>query len=244
MSVVTVVWAVTLACLVLAAAFIGVRELARGSTDVHMRATWIQQVGVLGAVLVPATVGGWVAVVGSVVVAGWAAVDVAGCARRVGTGVPIAVLAVLWVPLVGVATHQLAHGGNVLGVVAFSFGVIEIHDSAAYLVGRGLGRRPLAPRLSPKKTMEGAVSGLIAAGLGGAALSVCVAVPVVVGVGLGVGLGVGALGADLLTSAVKRSWGVKDFGSYLPASGSVADVYDSYLMLFPLWAALVIGLGS
>jgi len=122
-----------------------------------------------------------------------------------------------------------------VGIIA----VTKITDAAAYFTGKSLGRTKLCPSISPGKTIEGAIGGLLA-GMIGAWLyfqwfmpwcvpSTTATVvwwgPVLVGLLLGV---VGLVG-DLIESVVKRSVGAKDSGSLLPGLGGIWDVTDSLL---------------
>lgn len=119
---------------------------------------------------------------------------------------------------------------------------IWLGDTAAYLVGRRLGRTPLAPAISPGKTWEGAAANLL----------VGTVAAVVLGTGLGVSLGtslvVGALAGtlgqagDLFQSALKRAAGRKDSGGMLPGHGGVLDRMDSFFVAcVPCATALAIG---
>ena len=122
--------------------------------------------------------------------------------------------------------RELDHGFQWLLLV---FAATFAADSAAFFVGKAIGRRPLAPTISPNKTWEGAV-----AGVGGAIAATIVAFyaldiprqswePYVVGAALGV---TGQAG-DLLISRLKRIGGVDDSGSILPGHGGVLDRLDS-----------------
>jgi phosphatidate cytidylyltransferase len=114
-------------------------------------------------------------------------------------------------------------------------------DTGAFYVGRRFGRRPLAPRISPKKTVEGA--------LGGLAATVVVAIGgrvwiwprfswgAAAGVGLLLAL-VGMLG-DLCESAVKRGASAKDSSGLIPGHGGVLDRADSQMFAAPVLYALV-----
>jgi phosphatidate cytidylyltransferase len=114
-------------------------------------------------------------------------------------------------------------------------------DIGAYYVGSRLGRRPLAPSLSPKKTVEGALGGLAAtvlvAALGTAGIWPRLSVLTAVWVG-GVLAGVGMLG-DLAESAVKRAANVKDSGTIIPGHGGVLDRLDSVIFACPVLYGLV-----
>lgn len=124
-------------------------------------------------------------------------------------------------------------GGPAL--IFFLLLVTWLGDTGAYVAGRTLGRHKLAPAISPNKTVEGLIGGLLLAILGAYAakfsfLPVMTAVDCVV-LGLGLG-GVGALG-DLAESAMKRSAGVKDAGHLLLAHGGLLDRLDSLLFTAP-----------
>jgi phosphatidate cytidylyltransferase len=110
-------------------------------------------------------------------------------------------------------------------------------DSAQYYAGRLFGRRPLAPAISPKKTREGAVGGLI---LGTAAMTVggrwvFPDTPVaLVASAAAVIVAVGMVG-DLFESLIKRSAGVKDSSTVIPGHGGVLDRIDSWLFAGPMF---------
>ena len=108
-------------------------------------------------------------------------------------------------------------------------------DSAAYFGGRRFGRRALAPIVSPNKTVEGALAGLLAAVLMAVIARwwflpiLSLAEAIVVGLLLGV---MGQLG-DLVESMMKRSAGVKDSGALIPAHGGMLDKIDSLVFTAP-----------
>lgn len=100
-------------------------------------------------------------------------------------------------------------------------------DVAAYLVGSTVGRRRLAPRISPGKTWEGTIAGFIACTAVAIAIAVAFGLPRVAATTIAIGLGPAGLAGDLLESYVKRRAGVKDSGDLLPGHGGVLDRLDS-----------------
>jgi len=114
---------------------------------------------------------------------------------------------------------------------------IIVSDTAQYNTGRLTGRHLLAPAISPKKTIEGALGGLVFgtalfATVGAWWLPV-VSVPARVGLGLGI-VAVGIAG-DLFESMLKRSAGVKDSSSIIPGHGGILDRIDALLFAAPLF---------
>ena len=117
--------------------------------------------------------------------------------------------------------------------------LVWICDTAAYFVGRAWGRRKLAPAISPGKTWEGAIGGLIGAAL----YAIILAFFTQRGAWLGLAatavlLGMVSIVGDLFESATKRQAGVKDSGALLPGHGGILDRIDSAAATLPL-AALV-----
>ena len=121
--------------------------------------------------------------------------------------------------------------------------VVQAGDVLQYVCGKAFGRHPFAPWLSPKKTWEGYVGGLAGTALLGAALAPVVGLDPAAGAGWGFGLGLAGSAAGMVTSAVKRCHGVKDFGTWLPGHGGLLDRIDSlcgaapfaYLLLASGW---------
>ncbi len=119
-----------------------------------------------------------------------------------------------------------------LGFVAiiFLFAVVWTTDIAAYFVGRAVGGPKLAPRLSPKKTWSGSIGGLL-----GAALTAMLVVhisgigstlPVVL---VAIVLSAVSQAGDLFESALKRRFGAKDSGSWIPGHGGLMDRLDGFV---------------
>lgn len=112
-------------------------------------------------------------------------------------------------------------------------------DSGAYLVGRALGRRPFLPWISPNKTLEGVLGGLVAATLGVAIVLVISSHAWQEALVLGPLLGAAAQAGDLAESLLKRAAGAKDSGTVLPGHGGILDRLDSILFAAPVLAAWV-----
>ncbi|MFB3819533.1 MAG: phosphatidate cytidylyltransferase [Candidatus Methylomirabilales bacterium] len=107
-------------------------------------------------------------------------------------------------------------------------------DIGAYYVGRSFGRRPLAPRVSPRKTVEGALGGVVAAALVAAAGSGWAwRLPWAPAAGAAAALALVGMLGDLAESAVKRAAGVKDSGALIPGHGGVLDRLDSLVFATP-----------
>jgi phosphatidate cytidylyltransferase len=130
-----------------------------------------------------------------------------------------------------------APGGEGIWYIFFLFLVVKVNDSGAYLVGSRWGRHKLIPRISPGKTVEGAVAGVMAGGLaaiGGKFAFHLVRLSWPAALTLGIILGVTAVAGDLAESLLKRDSGVKDSGRTLPGMGGVLDLMDSIYFTAPL----------
>ena len=121
--------------------------------------------------------------------------------------------------------------------VIFLIATIAISDSTQYFTGRAFGRRKLAPAISPAKTIEGAVGGLVAAAITGALLGPVwgQVVSPLEGIALGLMLCVIGITGDLFESLLKRSAGVKDSSALIPGHGGVLDRIDAYLFAVPAY---------
>jgi phosphatidate cytidylyltransferase len=131
--------------------------------------------------------------------------------------------------------------GNTLFVLAIVWG----SDIGAYLIGRLVGGRRLAPSISPGKTWSGAVGGLLGAALAGLIVAACFSPgfsPSHV-LGLAVVLGIVSQAGDLLESALKRHFGVKDSGRIIPGHGGLLDRVDALLAVAPVAALLAFSVG-
>lgn len=152
----------------------------------------------------------------------------------------------------GVAAEAPERGdpGAAVGFVLLPLAATWVGDSAAYFAGRKWGRRRLFPRVSPGKTVVGAVAGLIGSAVtggavAGAALSTLPTLPVSVpaGVLIGAVLGLVTPVGDVAESVLKRAAGVKDSGRLLPGHGGVLDRTDALLFAFPVAYGLLMLIG-
>ncbi len=143
--------------------------------------------------------------------------------------------------LAALAQLQFAWAGE-RGTVAPSFArwallalaVTWAADISAYAVGSRIGRRRIAPLLSPRKTLEGTVAGIAAAALVALAFGAVYGLaPAAVAI-VALFAGPAALAGDLIESALKRAAGAKDSGGIIPGHGGVLDRIDSLLLVAPV----------
>jgi phosphatidate cytidylyltransferase len=116
-------------------------------------------------------------------------------------------------------------------------------DVGAYFAGRRFGRRKLAPRVSPGKTLEGALGGLAAVALVAGCGAAYFGLPLAAMVALGGAVGVFSIIGDLTESMFKRAAGLKDSGTLLPGHGGLLDRIDSVTAAAPLYALGLFGSG-
>lgn len=120
-----------------------------------------------------------------------------------------------------------------IGLFTMVLLITKLGDIGAYLVGSRFGKTPLMPRISPKKSVEGAIGGLIFSVLGAWASRGFINLSYLHLIFIGVFLGIlGQLG-DLSESLIKRDCQVKDSGNIVPGMGGVLDLIDSLLFTAP-----------
>ena len=134
-------------------------------------------------------------------------------------------------------TRMLPEG---LFIVALAFLCSWGCDTCAYCVGVLFGKHKMAPKLSPKKSVEGAIGGLCGAALLGALYALAInkwggasAVPVKYAIICFAG-GMIAIVGDLAASAIKRNHEIKDYGTLIPGHGGVLDRFDSIIFTAPV----------
>lgn len=145
----------------------------------------------------------------------------------------------VWVGL-GTYAILIAVSENYRPLVVAVVVTVAAMDIAQYFVGRALGRHQLSPWVSPKKTVEGLVGGVIVALTIGALLHFVEPFELTSGLAIGVAVAVLVPIGDLAMSAVKRSLGIKDMGSVLPGHGGFLDRIDGLIFVIPAaWAVFV-----
>ena len=128
-----------------------------------------------------------------------------------------------------------------LAIFVFILLVIVSTDIGAYFVGSKIGKRKLAPLLSPNKSVEGSIGGIVLALLTTSIYLNFITLPYsyIIMLLIAIILSITGQFGDLLESAFKRHFGVKDSGTILPGHGGILDRFDS--ILFTLSMALILG---
>jgi len=144
------------------------------------------------------------------------------------------VLAVLYVGVGFFCFAAIRFAG--LPYLIYALFVIWSTDIGAYFFGRAFGRRKLWPEISPKKTIEGAIGGTGSAVVVAAVYEWAAGPFGSLGAAVGIALLLSMFGqlGDLVESAFKRHYGVKDSGAILPGHGGILDRFDSLLFVLPL----------
>lgn len=152
---------------------------------------------------------------------------------RAGVDAGVTVLGALYAGLLPsflILTRQLNGGFISLTVAVTSVWACDI---AAYFVGKYLGKRKLAEDISPHKTVEGAIAGIVAAVAAPAVFAAAGLLPVVQALVLGILVGVFAQVGDLIASTLKREVGIKDYSRTIPGHGGILDRFDGLFFVAP-----------
>jgi phosphatidate cytidylyltransferase len=155
-----------------------------------------------------------------------------------GMAATVAAPVYLGLPLGGLAGVRWTEGREAAMLVLLA---IVVSDTCQYYAGRLFGRRPLAPTISPKKTVEGAIGGLVGGTLLIAVLGEWWLPGTPPAARVLLGLAVAALGivGDLFESALKRAAAVKDSSHLIPGHGGVLDRIDALLLASPVYVAVL-----
>ena len=140
----------------------------------------------------------------------------------------------------------LYNSAEAIYLVFFSLFCAFLTDTFAYFVGRTLGKHKMAPVISPKKSVEGAIGGFILSVLFNFAIfagvkhwifhgKTAITFPFIIIMSI-ILSGVSMLG-DLTASLLKRNYGIKDFGKIMPGHGGIMDRFDSCVFVWPVLVA-------
>lgn len=131
-----------------------------------------------------------------------------------------------------VRLHGLGQEGPLL--LLFALVITWAGDTLAYFVGRAIGKHPLAPHLSPKKTWEGSAASLVGSLVVGVIFTRWLSAPLPHLLAMAAAGNIAGQIGDLLESAYKRSAGVKDSGGLLPGHGGILDRIDALILAIPV----------
>ncbi len=122
----------------------------------------------------------------------------------------------------------------------FLFVGIWVNDTGAYFTGLNFGKRKLAFKVSPKKTIEGALGGIIITILFLVGLAHFFNIEIMIAILLAIVISISGLIGDLVISAFKRHFNIKDSGKIIPGHGGVLDRFDSIIFATPIFYILLI----
>lgn len=210
-----------------------------GREEQRTRAQWLVVVPVVAAIGVSFAMGPGIGI--AVGLAGGLLSAVVASSRGIAKAGWM-ITAVLSTMVTGVALIWLRElPGTGFAIVAWMLATVAATDVGAYFVGRSVGGPKLWPSISPGKTWSGAVGGVCAAGA--VALVTLLLVPgarAEVLFPMTILLSVVGQGGDLMESALKRNFKVKDSGGLIPGHGGVLDRVDAQMTVIPLVALVVV----
>jgi phosphatidate cytidylyltransferase len=158
----------------------------------------------------------------------------------------VTLFGVAWIPALLSFVLPIAESPNRIALVVSLMLIVAAFDVGSYFVGRALGKRKLAPEISPNKSVEGLIGGVVLALIVALVASVFVEpITALIAVYLAIGISIAAPLGDLSESLVKRHFGVKDMGDILPGHGGLLDRIDGYLFAVPvaylilLWTGVI-----
>lgn len=127
-----------------------------------------------------------------------------------------------------------------IAYIIFALLVVWVTDSGAYFTGRAFGKNKLWPEISPNKTIEGFVGGIVLAVIGAIIMQLITPFDIswVILIVITIVASVFGQMGDLVESAIKRHFDVKDSGNILPGHGGILDRFDSLLFVLPLLSLL------
>lgn len=150
------------------------------------------------------------------------------------------------VPVLFGSIVRIHAGDNGRFFILIPFAMAFLSDTGAYFAGINFGKHKLAPVISPKKSIEGVVGGVLCAILGMIIYCFVLQVAFKMNVNYIAALLYGALGSaagvfgDLCFSVIKRQTGIKDYGNLIPGHGGILDRFDSMIVVGPVAEILLI----
>lgn len=144
---------------------------------------------------------------------------------------------VLCTMYIGIGFHYLYETRDAgITYIILALVIVWVTDSGAYFTGRKFGKRKLWPEISPNKTVEGFIGGIVLAVIGAVIMQLITPFDVSWAMLLFVVIVSSIFGqmGDLVESAIKRHYDVKDSGTILPGHGGILDRFDSLLFVLPL----------
>ncbi|MDO4945536.1 MAG: phosphatidate cytidylyltransferase [Ruminococcus sp.] len=146
----------------------------------------------------------------------------------------------------GTLINMAQMGGKGVFLIVLTLAGAWLSDSGAYFAGTFLGKTPLCPEISPKKTVEGVVGGIVCNGVFMLIISFVydvilkgASVRYVIVFIAGMACAIIGLVGDLTASMIKRQTGIKDYGNIMPGHGGVMDRFDSVILVAPFMYYLI-----
>lgn len=146
----------------------------------------------------------------------------------------------------GTLINMAQMGGKGVFLIVLTLAGAWLADSGAYFAGTFLGKTPLCPEISPKKTVEGVVGGIVCNGVFMLIISFVydvilkgASVRYVIVFIAGMACAIIGLVGDLTASMIKRQTGIKDYGNIMPGHGGVMDRFDSVILVAPFMYYLI-----
>lgn len=155
-----------------------------------------------------------------------------------GTGFAASLSALAYIGFLGSYLVRIRYLPDGLFWIIIAIAPVVINDIAAYLVGSRFGRRPLVPKISPGKTVEGFIAGSVGGILGGLVAGLIAAtmqanINMEQGLIIGILVGITCPLGDLAKSLIKREFGLKNTGNLIPGHGGVLDRIDTWMWAGP-----------
>lgn len=137
----------------------------------------------------------------------------------------------IWLPLAALAIWSVQNSLKAVDHLLFMFILIWVNDSFAYLVGKAIGKRKIFPKVSPNKTIEGTIGGVVFTMISGYLMSAYWLNLDVEPISSALLISVCAIWGDFFESYLKRRLDIKDSGNLMPGHGGILDRIDSLLFV-------------